>query len=129
MKNRTSDHRLVENPSVKGDFVVVFTKRTEYEINPFRSYEYTRTKVGVVRTLRRDGRPSRIEWLAGQYDFDVRDSRFVIGLGAGDDYKVVPAAMLNASVDEIENAVKGRSFASWDEIKAVFAPFLKSAAA
>jgi hypothetical protein len=119
----------VDNPSQRGDYVIQhFTKR-DYCINPYRSFTYTVTRVGIVRTLRRNGTPSRVEWLAGQYDHQKRDASFACCIGSGDAYKTVAASLLRADVtiDDIENATKGRTFANWDEIKAAFRPFLKSA--
>lgn len=118
----------VDNPSQKGDYVVQhFTKRY-FMINPPETREYTETRVGVVRTLRRNGTPSRVEWLAGQDEWQKRDASWNHCVGSGDAYKTVAASLLrdDVTIDDVENAVKGRTFASWDAIKDAFRPFLKA---
>jgi len=124
---QTVEVRKVENPSQRGDYVIQhFTKR-RFMINPPERREYTETRVGVVRTLRRNGTPSRVEWLAGQYEWQKRDASWNHCVGSGDAYKTVAGALLrdDVTIDDIENATKLRTFASWDEIKGAFRPFLR----
>jgi|GEM_PF-6070451 hypothetical protein len=115
----------VDNPSQRGDYVVTHGVKTYYMINPPETKQYTVTRIGVVRTLKRDGRPSRIEWLQGEHDFD---RRHVTPFVSHSEYRVIPISLLreDVTIDDIENATKLRAFASWDAIKDAFRPFLKA---
>jgi hypothetical protein len=124
----SAKHALVENPSVKGDYIILRQTKLDYQINPCETFEYTVTKIGIVRTLRRNGTPSRVEWLAGEYEWETRNASFAHSPCLGDKYRVLSAKLLRpgVTVDDIENATKGRAFASWAEIQDAFRPFLSA---
>ncbi len=118
--------QMVTNPSKKGDVVVLHYVRRDYMINPYREMVTFEWRVGIVRTLKRDGRPSRVEWLQGRWDFQKRET---VNLGATRDYAVAPRTHFHNHVTDadIEAAVALQDFKDLDGIRAALEPLVRRA--
>jgi hypothetical protein len=118
------DKRKVDNPCAPGDVVVACSTYHDYMINPYRTLERFVWRVGIVRTVRRTGRPSRVEWLQGRWDFEPRDKSWNVGVEAFHRYAIAPRAMFADYVtdDVLEAAVAFQDFASIDDIREALRP-------
>lgn len=116
----------VQNPSKRGDIVAARWHHVDHFINPSRTEEYDSFRLGIVKGVARDGRPGKVEWLSGQYDWQKREDGYA---GQFTDFRVAPRVMLRDDVtdDMLDAAVKGIAFKTWDDVRAALAPLRRVA--
>lgn len=114
----------VTNPSKKGDVIVLRQHHRDFMINPVETREYDSFDVAIVRGVGRDGRPGKLDRLAGQYDFLTR-GRGGNSAHSATDYCVIQRSELRPDVsdDDLNAAVAGVAFTSYQDVAKVLGSF------